>query len=34
MFIDKTEELEDREIYYFKCPNPNCKNYGYKEEAK
>lgn len=36
MFIDSSEELEleDREVFHYKCPNKNCKNYGYKEEAK
>lgn len=34
MFIDSVEELEDTEVFHYKCPNPKCKNYGYKEEAK
>ena len=34
MFIDKVDELEDTEVFHYKCPIPQCKNYGYKEEAE
>lgn len=34
MFIDRVDELEETEVFHYKCPNPQCKNYGYKEEAE
>lgn len=34
MFIDKSEQKDDTEIFYYKCPNKNCVNYGYKSEEK
>lgn len=34
MFIDKTERVGNTEMFLYKCPNPNCENYGYKEEAE
>ena len=32
MLIDSTEELENQEIFNYKCPNPQCPNYGYQKE--
>lgn len=34
MLIDRVEELDNSEVFHYKCPNKNCKNYGYKEESK
>jgi hypothetical protein len=34
MFIDKVEEKNDTEVFHYKCPNPECKNYGYNKETK
>lgn len=34
MYIDHVDELEDTEVFHYKCPNPSCTNYGYKEETK
>ena len=34
MFIDSVEEVDNTEVFHYKCPNPECKNYGYKKEAK
>ena len=25
MFIDSVEELEETEVFHYKCPNPQCK---------
>ena len=35
MFIDKTTTDEEKgtETFIYKCPNPNCSNYGYKKEG-
>lgn len=34
MLIDSTEVDEDKgtETFNYKCPNPQCSNYGYKTE--
>ena len=29
MFIDSVEEVDNKEIFNYKCPNKGCKNYGY-----
>lgn len=34
MYIDSVVEEDNREIFNYKCPNPQCKNYGYQEEAE
>ena len=34
MFIDSVEEVDNKEIFNYKCPNKDCKNYGYKEESE
>lgn len=31
MFVDKTEQTDEKEIFYYKCPNPNCSNFGYTQ---
>lgn len=33
MLIDRVDELEETEVFHYKCPNPSCKNYGYKTET-
>ena len=33
MLIDRVDELEETEVFHYKCPNPQCKNYGYKTET-
>lgn len=32
MLIDSTEQIGNQEIFNYKCPNPQCSNYGYKKE--
>ena len=32
MLIDSTEVKENQEIFNYKCPNPQCPNYGYQKE--
>ena len=34
MYIDSIDESEDMEVFYYKCPNPICTNYGYKKESE
>lgn len=37
MFVDHATQNGDTEVFHYKCPNPQCKNYGYgkeKEESK
>lgn len=34
MIVDSVEEIEDTEVFHYKCANPNCPNYGYKEAKK
>ena len=34
MFIDRVDEADNTEVFHYKCPNPECKNYGYKKEAE
>lgn len=34
MIVDKREENEDTEVFKYKCPNPQCSNYGYKKESE
>ena len=34
MLIDKVDEAYYTEVFHYKCPNPNCKNYGYKKETE
>jgi hypothetical protein len=34
MYIDSVDEAEDMEVFHYKCPNPNCTNYGYKKEPE
>lgn len=34
MIVDSVEEVEDTEVFHYKCANPNCPNYGYKEEKE
>ena len=31
MIVDHSEEKGDTEVFYYKCPNPQCANFGYKE---
>lgn len=31
MNVDKIDEKVNEEVVKYKCPNPNCENYGYKE---
>ena len=31
MLVDSKEEKEDTLIFHYKCANPKCPNYGYKE---
>lgn len=31
MFIDSTNIVEYSETFIYKCPNPQCVNYGYRE---
>jgi hypothetical protein len=33
MFRDKVIEGEFTKTFFYKCPNPNCENYGYKKEV-
>jgi len=28
------ERLEDRKIAFYKCPNPRCERFGYKDKEK
>jgi hypothetical protein len=30
MFVDTVTESDNTETYHYKCPNPQCTNYGYK----
>lgn len=30
MLVDRVEEKEDSQSFFFKCPNPACPNYGYR----
>jgi len=36
MLIDRTEKDEEKntETFIYKCPNPQCTNYGYKKEGE
>lgn len=37
MFVDHVTQNGDTEVFHYKCPNPQCKNFGYgkeKEEEK
>lgn len=34
MAIDRTVENENTETFIYKCTNPNCEDYGYKETTK
>lgn len=34
MIVDHTEEKGDTEVFYYKCPNPKCANYGYGNKAE
>ncbi len=36
MMIDSVKEDKENnaEIFNYKCPNPQCSNYGYKKEEK
>lgn len=31
MLVDKTQEKDDTETFYYLCPNKECTNYGYKD---
>lgn len=32
MFVDHVTPNGDTEVFHYKCPNPQCKNYGYGKE--
>ncbi len=36
MIVDWVEEVDDTEVFHYKCANPNCPRFGYKkaEEPK
>ena len=34
MFIDSVDEVDNTEVFHYKCPNPECKNYGYKKKEE
>ena len=34
MLRDRVKEEEDRKIAFYKCPNPKCERFGYKDKEK
>ena len=32
MFRDSVKEEEERKIAFYKCPNPKCERFGYKDD--